>query len=374
MKIFTEYSEYKIKKFLREYKVLCSAVAVALVLVLLLLLTLHRHQFGEWERYLDPTCSMVGSDRRYCSCGEYESKFVDRLPHTEGYWEITEDGTVRTLTCSVCGFPMRTEKEPEHAHKWSDWTVNVDATCEDKGTEIRGCSCGLTEKRDISSIGHSFSNWTLEYESGCGVSGKSTRVCSNCSKVEEMEYPPLEHVELPPNIVGTEIRYYCELCSVLIRCEEMRASVGLEIVDGVVIGIGACTDASIVIPSEHDGVAVTAIGEGAFKNQTHLVSVILPQSVNVIGDSAFLGCTGLRDMDLEFVERIEADAFAFCDNLVSVRLGTPLKYIGRWVFEYSNSLSSIYYGGDADAWLAIEKHRDWSKYAPDGFTLEYINR
>lgn len=60
--------------------------------------------------------------------------------------------------------------------------------------------------------------------------------------------------------------------------------------DGVsysVIGIGSCTDADLVIPSEYNGLPVTGIGEAAFEDCSTLTSVTIPDSVTNIDRAAF---------------------------------------------------------------------------------------
>ncbi len=361
----TEYHKYKLKKFLREYKIMLTAICLTIAFIFLLLLTRHRHEYGKWEPFMEPTCSSQGYERRFCSCGSVDTKILDYADHTEGEWRISEDGTKRELLCSVCRKVIRTETDPEHIHDWSEWTLTESPACKVSGKEVCSCSCGLTQERKVAALEHEFSDWITEAENGCEVVGSKIRYCSRCGSTESEEIPALGHVKSPPRIVGTEILYYCERCSELLECEQITASSGLEIENGVVFGLGTCTDTTVVIPSEHGGVAVTEIGDRAFKGEGGIVSVILPQSVKVIGDSAFFGCNSLVSVDLEFIQEIGSDAFAYCEKLESIRLGTSLSRIGRWVFEYSASLSDIYYEGSSEDWVNIEKRDDWNKYAPE---------
>ena len=52
-------------------------------------------------------------------------------------------------------------------------------------------------------------------------------------------------------------------------------------------------DEEFEIPSEVDGVAVTAIGDKAFYRNTHIKKLVIPNSVRSIGKSAFSGCSNL---------------------------------------------------------------------------------
>lgn len=51
----------------------------------------------------------------------------------------------------------------------------------------------------------------------------------------------------------------------------------------------------LVIPSELDGYTVTEIGSGALVDQDTLVTITLPETLEVINDSCFFGCTSLEE-------------------------------------------------------------------------------
>ncbi len=85
-----------------------------------------------------------------------------------------------------------------------------------------------------------------------------------------------------------------------------------------VVGIGSCTQRDIQI-GYYDGLPITAIRDGAFKNCDSLTSVTLGDSVRSIGASAFYGCTGLTSVTLgESISDIEPSAFYGCFKLVEV--------------------------------------------------------
>lgn len=79
---------------------------------------------------------------------------------------------------------------------------------------------------------------------------------------------------------------------------------------------GSATE--LVIPDTLGGLPVKEIGGGAFENCTSLVSVALPESVEVIGSNAFSNCTSLANIQLcEQVWLIDSDSFsntAFYNN------------------------------------------------------------
>ena len=85
------------------------------------------------------------------------------------------------------------------------------------------------------------------------------------------------------------------------------------------------------IPAELEGLPVTKIGEGAFRNCTDLTEIIIPEGVTEIGCEAFTGCYGLD----------------------SITFPTTLSYVGENAFwECNNNLSEVHIG-DYDAWFNI---------------------
>ena len=65
-----------------------------------------------------------------------------------------------------------------------------------------------------------------------------------------------------------------------------------------------------MIPAEHEGLPVCAIGEGAFKNCKELTTVVIPESVTAIFNSAFEGCTNLTSVMIPYgVSSIGSEAF-----------------------------------------------------------------
>lgn len=76
----------------------------------------------------------------------------------------------------------------------------------------------------------------------------------------------------------------------------------------------------VVIPSEIEGLPVTAISVGAFYLST-ITSIEVPDSVTSIGEMAFLGCTSLKTVKLSTgVAKIEKNAFGSCSALQEVQV------------------------------------------------------
>lgn len=73
-----------------------------------------------------------------------------------------------------------------------------------------------------------------------------------------------------------------------------------------------------VIPSEVDGLPVTAVGPSAFEDAMWLRSVAVPEGVDTIGESAFAGCSALSSVELPSTLReIGGSAFEGCSALAA---------------------------------------------------------
>ncbi len=100
--------------------------------------------------------------------------------------------------------------------------------------------------------------------------------------------------------------------------------------------------AVITLPSEYQGLPVTAVSDSAFENCTTLQSVVIPDSYQSIGKSAFAGCSSLEKVVIaDSVTTIDAFAFNQCLSLNQVELSKNLQSIGRCAFRKCESLVTI---------------------------------
>ena len=77
---------------------------------------------------------------------------------------------------------------------------------------------------------------------------------------------------------------------------------------------------------------------GLFENCIGLEEINIPDTVTVIGDSAFSECVNLSRVHIpDNVTKIEAVAFEGCSNLADVILSKNLKYMGWGAFRIKNS-------------------------------------
>lgn len=98
---------------------------------------------------------------------------------------------------------------------------------------------------------------------------------------------------------------------------------------------GVATD--VVIPN-----SVTIIGDKAFEGCSGLISVTMPDSVTSIGREAFKACYGLKSVIIgNGVTIIGTEAFNACVELISINIPDSILEIGTFAFNSCHNLTSI---------------------------------
>lgn len=93
------------------------------------------------------------------------------------------------------------------------------------------------------------------------------------------------------------------------------------------------TDTHVYVPNVYEGKMVTSIGNNAFKNNTIITSIILPEGIISIGQEAFANCTSLKNIDLpNSLTSIGDNAFKRCHSLNEIVLPANLTSINYNVF------------------------------------------
>jgi hypothetical protein len=94
----------------------------------------------------------------------------------------------------------------------------------------------------------------------------------------------------------------------------------------------------VVIPN-----SVERIGNSAFFGCENLTSVELPKELKVIGEYAFYGCKGLTSIVIpDSVTEIGQGAFMCCDSLKTITLPASITKMGISQFFYCYALETIY--------------------------------
>ena len=139
--------------------------------------------------------------------------------------------------------------------------------------------------------------------------------------------------------------------------EFMTQSQGLLISNGVVKGIGSCTDTTLYINMSvgdrafaenkkittlYIGSNATEVGAYAFYNMQNLAKVVIYDGVATIGASAFQNCDKLSSIVLpDSLEKLGMTAFHSLDSLESIHLPNKLETIPEDAFSGCGSLKSV---------------------------------
>ena len=118
--------------------------------------------------------------------------------------------------------------------------------------------------------------------------------------------------------------------------------------------------------------SVTIIGDSAFSHCTSLTSVTIPDSVTSIGNRAFADCTSLTSVTIPNSVTIIGDsAFSNCTSLTSVTIPDSVTSIGGSAFSHCDNLTDVYYTGTEIAWnkIKISNYNDALKNA----TIHYFS-
>ena len=113
------------------------------------------------------------------------------------------------------------------------------------------------------------------------------------------------------------------------------------------IGVGSTVggDGNLIIPERvgENELPVVGIDNDAFKGDTTLTSVIIPSSVNSIGNSAFANCTNLVSVDasLSNVTFMGGQSFKNCPKLTTVNISNGITAINYETFSGCTLLNNV---------------------------------
>ncbi len=129
---------------------------------------------------------------------------------------------------------------------------------------------------------------------------------------------PLDYTELNKEKDTVSLRVYAKWEVVALEFDEENRSYT---VTGLLAGAGS----DVVIPAKCGDFPITKIAAGAFRANTALTSVVIPDTVTVIEDYAFAECTALKELILPHsVKEIGRAAFSNCVALERIRLSAAL--------------------------------------------------
>ena len=295
------------------------------------LLSRHEHAFGEWINY-------VGNENVYC-----ENRLFYRI-------------------CTKCNV-LEWKSGTYDNHSFS--TVTTPPTCVSMGYDTKTCSiCGKIEKINETPISDHI--WKNNYSYNNSFHWIDCNYC-------DAEKEKAEHT--------TDESGYCTVCDKPVGATEgIIYEISSDGAYASVVGYDG-TAMRVKIADMYEGVPVTELCESVFEGK-NIVSVIIPDSVTSIGNSAFYNCTSLTSVhisdiaawcNISFVDgysnplyyaknlylngnlvtelvipnsvtSIGNSAFYNCTSLTSVTIGNGVTSIGSSAFEGCSSLTSVTIG------------------------------
>lgn len=107
----------------------------------------------------------------------------------------------------------------------------------------------------------------------------------------------------------------------LFNYETEELSINFDYETGTILACENHNNQSIVLPAEIEGVPVKAIGDGAFHGNLNLKSVVLPDSVESIGNYSFASCKYLKNVYIgSGVKDIHINAFTYSQRLEEINV------------------------------------------------------
>ena len=142
-----------------------------------------------------------------------------------------------------------------------------------------------------------------------------------------------------------------------LRITEYEYNAGLYTIDNVyyykvddhltVKGCKIGLSGDIVLKNEIDGFKVTEIDANAFAFSDNLTSITIPSNITAIGASAFLKCTNLASVVFEEgVTTLAKDTFKGCINLTDIKLPNTVESVGDNAFADCTKLATIEFGSE----------------------------
>ncbi len=139
---------------------------------------------------------------------------------------------------------------------------------------------------------------------------------------------------------------------------------------------GTVRKTEIVIPDTYNNLPVKAIAKKAFYHYESLTSIVIPDSITIIEEGAFEGCSNLIEQEngVSYVDTwaIDCDydvhsltlregtkgianfAFGGYTALTSITIPDSLIAVGKYAFSNCHALTAVNYTGTVDTWAMIE--------------------
>ena len=335
-------------------------IIMTCLFLILLLCSCNNHSCepGEWRIEKEATCSIEGLQTKKCiHCNKIlESESIPTANHLYGQtvYESQEEGDscidwIYSKTCHNCGHKEMVTDVKSHNFKRTDYKYS---TCTELGYKTMTCSdCGeikLEYERFLAQ--HAYAE---EYT--CDGNAH-WNLCKNCGQSNDR----IEHIEDETGI--------CTVCGTkVVYTEGVIYELSTDGSYAIVTEYTGSNGRVRILP-EYEGVPVTHISDGVFKNNSKLYSISLTDNISYIGNNAFSECPYLRyvwhmenatyigsnafyrNFILEIsslpeqIEYIGDNAFNECESITISTIPDSVTYVGSNAFYHCNRIKAIKFG------------------------------
>ena len=271
--------------------------------------------------------------------------------------ETCQHGGCYNIVCRDCGEIVDVMTTEILEHVAGELIIDATPTCTEEGCSHKECVlCGeVLESNKIDALNHDLSAWKVETEAGAETEGKKHRKCSRCDYEEYDSIPAAgysEGLEFVTNGDGT-----CYLAGIG-KCNDSTIFVPKTSLDGdtvIAVAAFAFSDGGyfdreysfkkIVLPD-----TVEVIGEDAFSACPYLESVGMPANLKIIGKRAFNACVKLTDLTIpDGVVEIGERAFHLCHGITKLHIPESVERIGDG-FVSADKITSITVDPDSESY------------------------
>ena len=138
------------------------------------------------------TCTEPGEKTCTCSCGETRTEEIPATGHTYQQIVIPATASEQGYTlhiCTKCGDTKKdnytdyngdanTKPDTSHTHSFTKTIVEIPATCENSGIQVKICDCGQVDYQTFSAIGH---DWKTTLKTATlNRDGEQSQICTHC--------------------------------------------------------------------------------------------------------------------------------------------------------------------------------------------------
>lgn len=133
------------------------------------------------------------------------------------------------------------------------------------------------------------------------------------------------------------------------------------------------TEQNVEIPAEVEGAPVCEIGFYCFEADNDLISVALPETVEIIGEGAFMSCPSLSQINMPLaLSEIQRGAFVNCTSLTEMTIPETVTRVYEEAFTGCTGMTSLTIMNPDLAYenWGIEPLENLLVYAPSGSAAE----